>query len=27
VLIIALGITRVIGRRHGTETAAAGPKL
>jgi ribose transport system permease protein len=27
VLIVALGITRVIGRRHGTETAAAGPSL
>lgn len=27
VLIIALGVTRVIGRRRGTETAVAGPKL
>jgi ribose transport system permease protein len=27
VLIVALSITRVIGRRQGTETAAAGPKL
>jgi ribose transport system permease protein len=27
VLVIALSITRVIGRRQGTETAAAGPKL
>jgi ribose transport system permease protein len=27
VLIVALSITRVIGRRHGTETSAAGPTL